>query len=295
MTKFDLMRSFLYVPAYNEKYVLSALQSEADVVILDLEDSVPFSQKEQARENLIKAIAESENFNGHIIVRLNSLEAQEQVLEDLKFIDIHSVDGFMLPKVNNVKDLVMYERLIDQQFGENDLYFIPLIETALVMLHLKEIAQFTRVKGLAFGGEDYITDLHGKHGKSKTIFEFARAQIVIAARAFNKIAIDTPFLALDDHVGFMNAIENANELGFDGKQCIHPSQLQRLNQALTPNEEEYKQSLKIVSKIDEAEEHGKGVVIFNGKMIGPPMVKRAQNVIKLYESIQMKKIYLERG
>lgn len=295
MTKFDLMRSFLYVPAFNEKYVLSALKSEADVVILDLEDSVPFSQKKQARENLVKATAERGNFNGHIIVRLNSLEAQEQVLEDLKFIDIQSVDGFMLPKINNVDDLVIYEQLIEQQIGENDLYFIPLIETALVMFHLKEIAKVTKVKGLAFGGEDYITNLHGKHGKSNTIFEFARTQILIATKAFNKIAIDTPFLALDDHVGYMNAIENANELGFDGKQCIHPSQLQRLNLALTPNEEEYKQSLKIVSKIVEAENHGKGVVIFNGKMIGPPMVKRAKNVIKLYESIQMKKIYLERG
>lgn len=295
MTKFDLMRSLLYVPAYNEKYLLSALKTEADVVILDLEDSVPYSKKGKARENLKKVSAESENFNGHIIVRLNSLEAHEHVLEDLKFIDIHSVNGLMLPKINNGNDLVMYEELIEQQFGKNNLYFIPLIETALVMLHLKEIAQYPRVKGLAFGGEDYITDMHGKHGKSATIFEFARAQIVIAARAFNKIAIDTPFLALDDHVGFMNAIENANELGFDGKQCIHPSQLLRLNQALTPNEEEYKQSLKIVSKIGEAEEQGQGVVVFNGKMIGPPMVKRAQNLIKLYESIQMKKIYLERG
>lgn len=288
MTKFDLMRSFLYVPAYNEKYLFSALKSEADVVILDLEDSVPFFQKKKARENVQKVTTNRSQFNGHIIVRLNSLEAHEQVLEDIKYINTEGIDGFMLPKVNNVNDLLYYEKLINQQLGKNELYFIPLIETASVMKHLTEIAEFPRVKGMAFGGEDYITDLHGKHGKSTTLFEFARVQIIIATRAFGKIAIDTPFLALDDYEGFMESVENAFHLGFDGKQCIHPSQIKRLNKALTPNEEEYKQSLKIKSEIDKAKKSGKGVAIFNGKMIGPPMVKRAKNIINLYESVHTK-------
>ncbi len=288
MTKFDLMRSFLYVPAYNEKYLFSALKSEADVVILDLEDSVPFFQKKKARENVQKVTTNRSQFNGHIIVRLNSLEAHEQVLEDIKYINTEGIDGFMLPKVNNVNDLLYYEKLINQQLGKNELYFIPLIETASVMNHLTEIAEFPRVKGMAFGGEDYITDLHGKHGKSTTLFEFARVQIIIATRAFGKIAIDTPFLALDDYEGFMESVENAFHLGFDGKQCIHPSQIKRLNKALTPNEEEYKQSLKIKSEIDKAKKSGKGVAIFNGKMIGPPMVKRAKNIINLYESVHTK-------
>lgn len=295
MKKFDLVRSLLYVPTYNEKYMLSAFQSEADVLILDLEDSVPFSQKVMARENLLKIANEATRFNGHIIVRLNSLADPEQVIEDLKYINIDSVNGFMLPKVNNAEDLLTYEHLIKQQFGENELYFIPLIETSLVILYLKEIAEFKRVKGLAFGGEDYITDLHGKHGKSTAIFEFARVQIVNAARAFGKKTIDTPFLALDDHAGFMAATENASELGFDGMQCIHPSQLQRLNQLLTPDEVEYEHSIKIVSKIDEAKQSGKGVIIFNGKMIGPPMVKRAQNIINSYELIQAKKNFFTGG
>ena len=295
MVKFDLMRSYLYVPAYNQKYLTSALQSEADVLILDLEDSVPYSQKGKARETIQKLINEKTKFNGHIIVRLNSLDNEEQVLEDLKYININSIDGFMLPKVNHVDDIKTFENLIEKLLGKNDLYFIPLIETSLVMYHLKDIAAYSCVKGLAFGGEDYITDLHARHGKSTAIFDYARVQIINAARAYGKIAIDTPYLALDDHIGFMSSLENASELGFDGKQCIHPSQLGRLNQTLTPNKIEYEHSLKIVSKIAEAKHSGKGVIIFNGKMIGPPMVKRAENIIKLYESIQEKNRFLQEG
>lgn len=288
MKKFDLSRSLLYIPAYNQKYILSALKSEADVLILDLEDSVPFSQKRNARKQLKEVSKSLSDFPGQVIIRINSIENESQVIEDLKSVNLNSIDGLMLPKVNNQEDLDYYEKMMFSCLGENSLYFIPIIETALAMFSLDTIARHSRVKSLAFGGEDYLTNIQGKYGKSNTIFDHARMQIILAAKAFGKKVIDTPFLALDDDMRFIDNIKQASELGFDGKQCIHPLQVKIVNQVMSPDEVEYKQSLKIISKINEAKTLGKGVAIFNGKMIGPPMVKRAKAIVQLYDLIEEK-------
>ncbi|WP_413364919.1 HpcH/HpaI aldolase/citrate lyase family protein [Lysinibacillus sp. 3P01SB] len=291
MNKLKLTRSFLYVPAYIESYIDSALASDTDVIILDLEDSVPFFKKEKARKNILNNLLKLSLFKGQIIVRINNLENETEVKKDLNYLKDLQFEGIMLPKINVIEDLEKYDALISEMLNKEDLYYIPLIETALSMIHLDSITKFSKVEGLAFGGEDYITDLQGKHGKTTILFDYARIQIVIAAKAYQKIAIDTPFLALDEHIEFVESVKKASELGFDGKQCIHPSQIHRVNEILTPHEDEYHQAVKIVSKINEAEEKGKGVAIFNGKMIGPPMVKRAKKLITIYEKIKEKSRY----
>lgn len=282
-----LYRSLLFVPAYNQQFIQSAMKSEADAIILDIEDSVPYHLKNEARNNIANIQQLKGNYTGELIVRVNSLESNEYE-RDFQAIDFTCITTLMLPKIDCKLDLHTYEAKLDEITKKNCL-FLPLIETPKSILNLQAILEHTNVIGIAFGGEDYLTSIHGEHfdGISKA-FDYPKSMVVNCAKAYEKVAIDTPFLKLDNLAGLKADIESSKELGFDGKLCIHPKQAEQINKILTPSIEEVEFSQKIVDSLLKAKEKGKGVTILDGKMIGPPMQKRAMNILRLKEKIQQK-------
>lgn len=285
-----LLRSMLYVPAYNRKYIDSALNSDVDAIIIDLEDAVPDECKHEARlitsEYLQKGLFE----NITLFVRLNPIESK-MVFEDLKYVLHPHVTGYQLSKIYTADDMIYYDKLFTQfestyGFEEGYFKFAPLIETTSGVLDIYNIARVTnRTIALCFGGEDFLNELHGLHGDPPRAFDYPRAAIALAARAEGILPIDTPFLTLNDTEGFIHEKSISYELGYAGTLLIHPRQISNANKCFTPKEEEVKRSQRIVEAINKSKFNGSGVAMLDGKMIGPPMRKRAEQVLDTMDFI----------
>jgi len=272
-----------------EKYLIKASNFKADAIILDLEDSVPLAFKDRARIN-IRNFLERGAYKQQVYVRLNSIDSG-LLTEDLSCSLHENTTGFMLTKIDDEKDIIYFDKLltqleIDNKFEIGSFKLCPLIETSSAVLRIYEIAKASsRITALAFGGEDYLTDLDGLHKDHGMSLIVPRNLIVIAARAAKVDAIDTPYLKIRDMDGFEKEVLLARELGFSGSMTIHPSQIDIANKIYTPTEEEYIQAKRIVEAIKETSKKGLGVAMLDGQLIGPPMEKRAQNLIKKMKSI----------
>lgn len=290
---YTLLRSLLFVPAYSTKFIDSGLKTDADAIILDLEDSVPIKYKREARAT-IKKYVENKKFKGkQVFVRLNSIDSK-LLFNDLEYVLAKDIDGFMISKVQTAADLNYYDKLITQLEHEHDIQlghfkFLPLIETASAVLDVFNIARSTnRNIALCFGGEDFLQDIQGLHGTPPRAFDYPRAQIALAARSAGILPIDTPFLNFRDKKGFLEEEETSFEMGFAGVLLIHPSQISLANECFMPAEQEIERSYEIINAIEAAEKTGSGVALLEGAMIGPPMRKRAEKVISMVNLLKDK-------
>lgn len=189
-----LMRSLMFVPAHNRKLLDSSLRRDADVLLLDIEDSVPPCDKQQARNNIEEFVKRPETLGKLIFARVNDRESGE-LLKDLYQLTIEGVTGFMYPKSTKEEDLYFVGKLLEtieyeKQIPIGTFKLIPLIETAGAIVNIKEICTAChRVVAVAFGCEDYVTDLQGKHDSEGQSIFFARNMIVNAARATGVIPL----------------------------------------------------------------------------------------------------------
>lgn len=281
-----LLRSMLFVPGYQEKYIESALEKKPDAIILDFEDSVPVNLKQKARENVAEYIKKGCFKSIPTFIRLNPLE--DGVLEeDLKWHLSEDINGFLLPKVTTAQDVLKYERQIAKVEVENKVShgwfrLLPLIENAMAIENITEIATASeRNMALCFGGEDYLNDIRAVHGKVVKAFDYPRLRIVVAARAAGLQPIDTPFLDFSDNREFIREQSASYEMGFSGMLIVHPNQIRMANECFMPSRSEIDKAMEIIHCIDTAQEEGAGIAIMNGKMIGPPMEKQARNILQL--------------
>ena len=289
-----LMRSLMFVPAHNQKLLDSSVRRDADVLLLDIEDSVPLCDKQQARDN-IKAFVKRDDLNGKLIFpRVNDRESGE-LLKDLYQLTIEGVTGFMYPKATKGEDIYFLGKLLETIEYEKHIpigtfKIIPLIETAGAIVNIKEICTaFHRVCAVTFGCEDYVTDLRGKHDPDGNSIFFARNEIVNAARATGVIPIDTVHIKVHDLEDLEKNLKVAKNLGFEGMLILNPKELPLCHQYFSPSEEEVAWAKEMVELADEAVREGKGVAVKEGKFIGPPMVKMARNIMAKHEQIEARK------
>jgi len=286
-----LLRSMLFVPTYKESFIDHGLNSGADALIFDLEDSIPDQFKQTARENMKKYLEKGLFKDKLVFVRINPLESH-LVFKDLEYVFHPDIDGFMLTKIYTADDMIYYDNLVTQLENEkgiehNHFCFTPLIETTSAVMDVYNIARASkRIVALTFGGEDYLNDLEGLHGEPPITFDYPRAVIALAARAAGLLPIDTPYLKLKDFDGFKKEERISFEMGFAGCLLIHPIQIPVANECFTPDAAEVERSKRIVEAIRVSKEKGSGVAMLDDKMIGPPMAKRAQNVLKLIDLIE---------
>ncbi len=294
MKNFKLMRSLMFVPAHNERIMESAERSEADVLLLDIEDSVqPVSNKKHARKKIIEKI-EAGFFKKHLVFpRVNDRESG-QLLKDVQELTIKGIDGFMYPKSKSGKDVYFFAKLLETIEYEKNIpigtfKIIPLIETAAAVLNAQEIIKASdRVVAIAFGCEDFITDLQGIHDKDEQSIFTPRAIIAMAARANNVIPVDTVHVNLHDLEDLEKNLTIAKELGFEGMLVLHPKELNLVHKYFSPSNSEIEEAEEMLRLNEQAEKDGKGVAILNGKFIGPPMVATAKKVLQKAELISKK-------
>jgi len=290
----EVLRSLMFVPAHNEKLLNSAAKSEADVLLLDVEDSVqPVENKQIARDNIVRYVGEK-RFHQMIFPRINDRESGH-LLKDLMQLTVPGIDGFMYPKSYTGQDVYFVDKLLESIEYEKGMpvgtfRLIPLIETSAAVLNAQDICRASqRVIAIAFGCEDFVTDLEGIHDHEGMSIFTARALIALAARANNVLPIDTVHISVHDLEDLEKNLKIARNLGFEGMLVLNPKELPLVHKYFSPSSEEIKDAEEMLQMAEEAEKEGKGVAVKNNKFIGPPMIVAAKKVLEKHNAIERKK------
>jgi len=292
-----ILRSMMFVPGHNEKLLSSASKSNADALILDLEDSVPGGKNKQlARDTIFKWVLQ-DRFNGKkIFIRINDIESG-WLLHDIQQLTIHGVTGFVCSKVMSGKDVCFIDHLLKSIEYERHLTIgtwkiVPLIETASAVCNAQEICEASeRVVAIVFGCEDFISDLEGVHDRDGLSLATPRALIALAARATGVIPIDTVNIHVHDLDRLQENLQVARKLGFEGQLCLHPKELDLVNAYHTPSNKKVREAKEMLRLSEEAEKEGKGVAVMDGKFIGPPMVSAARKTLERHQRISSMEEY----
>lgn len=277
----------MFVPAHNDKLMKSASRTDADVLLLDIEDSVmPVENKQIARENIKKYISEGYFTGRQIYPRVNDRESG-QLLQDVYQLTIEGVTGFMYPKSKNGEDIYFFGKLLEtieyeKKIQPGTFKIIPLIETTGAVMNIQSICKSCpeRVVAVAFGCEDFVTDLGGKHDKEGHSIFTARTMIAMGARANDVIPIDTVHIDVHDLDDLEKNLILGKQLGFEGILVLHPKELHLVHKYYSPSEDEVKWATEMLKLSQEAMKMGKGVAVKDNKFIGPPMVKMANNILR---------------
>jgi len=290
-----LLRSLMFVPSHNQKLMNSALKTKADVLLLDIEDSVqPVTNKQIARDTIISFLSQGKFSDRKIFPRVNDRESGE-LLKDVTQLTIKGIDGFMYPKSKGGEDVYFFDKLLEtieyeKGFPAGTFKIIPLIETASAVINVQEICLASkRVVAVAFGSEDFITDLEGIHDTDHTSLFTPRAMIAMAARGAGIIPIDTVHVRVHDMEDLEVNLKVSKNLGFEGMMVLNPKEIELVHQYYSPTEEEVNDALEMVQLSKDSEITGEGVAIKNGKFIGPPMLKAARKIILKNELIKKQK------
>ena len=280
-----LFRSLMFVPAHNERLMNSAARSLADVLLLDIEDSVqPVENKQVARDNILKYITEGKFQGRPLYPRINDRESGE-LLKDVYQLTVPGIEGFVYPKATCGQDIYFIGKLLETVEYEKKLpigtfKLIPLIETAGAVMNIQEICTAcSRVVAVAFGCEDFITDLQGKHDMQGNSIFTARAMIAMGARACGILPIDTVHIHVHDLEDLEKNLILSKQLGFEGMLVLNPKELPLVHQYYSPSEEEVSWAEEMEFLSDAAFAEGKGVAVKDNKFIGPPMLKMAKNIL----------------
>jgi len=279
------MRSLMFVPAHNNKLLQSSLKRDADVLLLDVEDSVPMCDKQKARDNVITFVKENKN-KKLIFPRINDRESGE-LLKDAFQLTIEGVQGFVYPKATKGEDLYFFGKLLEtieyeKKIPLDTFKIIPLIETTGAVININEIcsASPNRIIAVAFGCEDFVADLHGLHDdEGKSLFT-PRAMIAMAARANHIQPIDTVHIKVHDLEELEENLILSKKLGFEGMLVLSPKELPLVNKYYSPSSEEVEWAIDIIDLYEKSKKEGNGVAVKNNKFIGPPIVKKAETIIK---------------
>ncbi len=285
-----LMRSMMFVPAHNERLMNSATKCEADVLLLDIEDSVqPRENKQVARDKIKEYVSQGRFANSRVFPRVNDRESGE-LLQDVYQLTIPGVEGFMYPKSQKGEDVYFFGKLLEtieyeKKIPVGTFKIIPLIETTGAVMNIQEICTAcpNRVVAVAFGCEDFVTDLGGEHDLEGTSIFTARAMIAMGAKANGIVPIDTVHIKVHDLEDLEKNLVLSKKLGFEGMLVLNPKELPLCHKYYSPTQEEVEWAEEMLRLSEEAVAQGKGVAVKDNKFIGPPMVKMARNIIKRFE------------
>ncbi len=279
-----VIRSLIFVPGNRANMLERALAFPADIIMVDLEDSVPPAEKAAARQLAAEWIPQLHQAGRRVMARVNALDTG-LTGEELAALISPQLYGVSVGKTNSAADLRQIEGLITPwehaaglDYGQVKL--IPWIESARAVVKVNEIAAMLfRTVALAFGAEDYTNDMGIPRTEDGEEVYLPRATIAIAARAAGIAALDGPYVAFRNPEGLARDAAVARQLGYTGKFAIHPAQIDTINTAFSPTPEEIAYARRVVAAWQEAEAAGRGSLALDGKMVDVPVVKRAQNLL----------------
>ena len=286
-----ILRSLLFVPGNNERLIRKAAETQADALILDLEDSVVKAAKQEARDVIKKIFKTGISAKHHIFIRTNDLQSGE-VEKDFSQLCLEGIAGFVVPKSYDARDIHAYEEILQKYeresgFAAGHCKLIPLIETASAVLHAEEICRSSsRIVAIAFGSEDFCADLEGIHDEEHRSLQIPRSLIALAARAADVIPIDTLHVRVHDLDDLERNMTLARNLGFEGSLLLHPKEIDFAHRFFSPTWAEVENARKMIELSEQAEKSKVSIAIIDGVFIGPPMLRRAKQVLARFEAIR---------
>jgi len=275
--------SRLYLPGNSPKLMLNAGIHYPNGLILDLEDAVAPAKKFEARFVVRNALRNLNFYGAERMVRINQ---GKRGIEDLAFIVPHNVNLILVPKAESADDILAVnseiERLKKSFDLDYDIWLMPIVESAKGVIKAYEIATAAdNIAAMAIGLEDYTADLGTQRTTEGTESFFARSMVVNASRAAGIQPIDSVFSDVSNMEALAENVKKSKGLGFDGMGCIHPRQIRVIHENFAPDNTEIEKAKKIFLAFEDAKAKGLGVVSLGSKMIDAPVVKRAQNSIRV--------------
>ena len=282
MTQF--FRSLIFVPGNNSRFLEKAKKLESDIVCFDLEDSVPDIEKVNARKLIKNALKSRKLYKSSIFVRTNS-PTSGKIPNDLKEVIQKGIDGIVIPKVNNVKELQKIVKTLsglEKKQKLKPIQIIPSIESAEGVVNTYNIASFgKRIPAVVFGVFDLLNDLGVEYTKESEGEKYSRGKIPVDAHAAGIVAIDAIWQDLKDSKGFQKDCKTGRSLGYSGKSIIHPDQISVVHKSFYPNKTEILWAEKVCKVYSESTKKGKGATTVDGKMIDEVHFKQAQALLEL--------------
>lgn len=276
-----LRRSRLYLPGNEPKYFVNAALHAPDAIILDLEDSVHYAEKDTARLLVRNALRAVDFGAAERMVRINQLPLG---MADLEEIVPQAPDLILIPKMETpeqVSDVVGAVDSIAKGTGATrPIWLMPILESALGIENAFAIASPSdQIAAITIGLEDYTADLGVAKTPGGSESLYARMRLANAAHAAHVQAIDSVYGDVTDSEGLLHWGEAARAMGFEGMGCIHPMQIEVIHRAFSPTLSELEKAAKIVAAYKEAQARGLGVVSLGSKMIDAPVVQRALSLV----------------
>lgn len=285
-------RSYLFVPAKDKSVIKKAVNSASDSVIIDLEDAVAYSRKDNARE-LVKQSLQDQDGRKPIYVRINDFSTPFWE-KDLACSVNYGASGIIVPKAEKVEDISCIcnkarnliqknSKTVSGKRDNESFEVIPLIETAKGVQFAYEIAGADPlISKLAFGSIDYSLDIGCNLTPNGNELLYARSRIVVASRAADRGGpIDAVYPDLNNADGLEDETMRAKQLGFKGKLTIHPKQLDIVHKLFTPGKKEFEEARQIVDQFEKAEQQGLASISVNGKLVDYPVYKKAKEIVSL--------------
>ena len=305
-----LNRCQLFGPGSRPELFEKMATSKADVINLDLEDSVAPPSKEEARKNISEAITRIDWGTKTLSVRINGLDTEYWVDDILSLLDNKNerLDCIMIPKAGNSSDIYAVDAVVTALEKKNkrkkEINFEVIIETAAGLENINEIAVSSeRLISMSFGVADYAasmgmqtTNIGGTQSGYYTLSEKGEKQLmdpwhqpmvsmIATCRANGLLPVDGPFGDISDKEGYIAQAKRSATLGMAGKWAIHPSQIELANEIFTPSKEALENAHGIIKAMEDAEKEGAGAAVFNGKLIDIASIKQAKVLIDQHEKI----------
>jgi citrate lyase subunit beta/citryl-CoA lyase len=291
-TQLPVWRSLMYVPVNVDKYVDKAHTRGADVIQLDLEDSVPPSEKEHARTLVEKAAARVKRGGADVIVRIN--RPLSLAVRDLEHSVTPDVNGIALTKIDSASHVRLLDELVTEIEKKRGMpightRFLTMIETADAFGRIDEIPRASpRVIAMNIGGEDFALDCDMQ--PDDEVLLHSKQRMIIAARAAGVMPMGFigTVAGFGDWEKFRQMVRRSRRFGFDGAGCIHPGQVTIVNEEYSPSHEDVAYARKIIELDKDAAKTGRGSFALDGKMIDIPIIVRAQKLLKRHEAIRQR-------
>ncbi|QTN36763.1 L-malyl-CoA/beta-methylmalyl-CoA lyase [Cognatishimia activa] len=302
-------RCQLFGPASNTKLFAKMAASAADVINIDLEDSVAPSDKEMARANAIEAINTVDWGNKYLSVRINGLDTPYWYRDVVDLLEQSGerLDQIMIPKVGCAEDIYAVDALVTAieaaKGRQKKISFEVIIESAAGIAHAEEIAAASpRLQAMSLGAADFAASMGmqttGIGGTQENYYmlredqkywsdpwHWAQAKIVAACRTHGVLPVDGPFGDFSDDEGYIAQAMRSATLGMVGKWAIHPKQITLANQVFTPSEEAVNEAREILAAMEQAKANGEGATVYKGRLVDIASIKQAEVIVAQAELI----------
>ena len=282
----QLFRSLIFVPGNNPRFLEKAKTLQADIVCFDLEDSVPENEKKTARKLIKSALKSRKSYISSIFVRTNS-PTSGKIPDDLKEIVQKGIDGIVVPKVSNTKEMKKIEKSLSSLEKTRKLkktQIIPSIESTEGVVNTYNIASFgNRVSAVVFGVFDLLNDLGIEYTKDPEGAKYSRGKIPVDAKAAGVASIDAIWQDLKDSKGFEKDCKTGKNLGYSGKSIIHPDQITTVHRLFYPSKNEILWAKKVCNAYLVSTKKGTGATTVDGKMIDEVHFKQAKALLEIVQ------------